>query len=177
VVERLKTEYRVVVEWRPFHLHPEWPPEGIRLPEHARQRIAATYERLKKIADGYGLPLVSPDVLPNSRLSLEASEYARAHDKDEEFHRIVFRKLYGEGQDISRWDVLRAAAEECGLDSDEMQSRTESHDFRDVLNGQLENASALGICAVPTFIINDKYRIEGVQSFEVFQRALSRPAG
>jgi predicted DsbA family dithiol-disulfide isomerase len=167
----------LAVEWRPFHLHPEWPPEGIQIPAQARQRFATTYERLKKIADGYGLPLVSPDILPNSRLSLEASEYARLHGKDEEFHRIVFQKLYGEGQNIGTWDVLRAAAQEAGLDSDEMQSKTEGHDSRDGLNGQLEKASALGICAVPTFIINDQYRIEGIQSFEVFQRALNRLSG
>lgn len=177
VVERLKREYRVGVEWRPFFLHPEVPPEGIRLPAQVRERFATTYARLKKIADDNGLPLFSPDIIPNSRISLEASEYARTHDKHEEFRRVVFRKLYGEGQNIGTWEVLRAAAEEVGLDPNEMQSKTEAGDFRDLLDEQLKKADALGIYAVPTYIINDKYRIEGAQPFEVFAHRLKKLAG
>lgn len=176
MVERLKKEYGVDVEWRPFLLHPEWPPEGTRLPPHVREHFADTYERLKKMADESGLPMVRPDTLPNSRRSLEASEYARAHGKHEEFHHTVFRKLYGEGQDISKWEVLRTAAKEVGLDADEMQRETESGNYREVLDAQLEKAHALGISAVPTYIIDDKYSVEGVQPFEVFQRVLKKLA-
>lgn len=157
-------------------LHPEWPPEGVRLSPHIRERSTDTYERLKKMADESGLPMVRPDALPNSRRSLEASEYARAHGKHEEFHRVVFRKLYGEGQDISKWEVLCAAAKEVGLDADEMQRETESGRYRDILDAQLEKAHALGISAVPTYIINDKYAVEGAQPFEAFQRVMKKLA-
>lgn len=167
----------VDVEWRPFFLHPEWPSEGIRLPPHVRERFATIYERLQKMAYDSGLPLVSLDNLPNSRRSLEASEYARAHRKHEEFHRIVFRKLYGEGQDISKWEILRAAAREVGLDADEMQFETDNGNYRDVLDTRLEKAHALGITAVPTYIINDKYSVEGAQPFEVFEQVLKRLEG
>ncbi len=34
-----------------------------------------------------------------------------------------------QGQDISRWDVLRAAAQEVGLDADAMQRETKSSSF------------------------------------------------
>jgi predicted DsbA family dithiol-disulfide isomerase len=134
------------------------------------------YERLQKIADDNGYPLVKLDTLPNSRRALEASEYARIHGKHEKFHRVVFRKLYGEGQDISKWEVLSSAAKEVGLDADEMQVETEAGNYREVLDTQLEKAYAVGIAAVPTYIINDKYRIEGAQSFEVFKQVLTKLA-
>ena len=177
MVERLKKEYSVYVEWRPFSLHPEWPSEGVRLPPHVRERFSTIYERLQKIADDNSYPLVRLDNLPNSRRALEASEYARAHGKHEKFHRVVFQKLYGEGQDIGKWEVLRSAAQEVGLDADEMQFETEAGNYRDVLDMQLEKANALGIHAVPTYIINDKYPVEGAQSFEVFESVLKRLAG
>jgi predicted DsbA family dithiol-disulfide isomerase len=129
------------------------------------------------MADDSGLPLVRLDNLPNSRRPLEASEYARAHGKHEEFHRIVFRKLYGEGQDVSKWEVLREAAREVGLDAEEMQLETDNGNYRDILDARLEKAHALGITAVPTYIINDKYSVEGAQPFEVFEQVLQRLAG
>jgi predicted DsbA family dithiol-disulfide isomerase len=177
VVERLKKEYSVDVEWRPFSLHPEWPSEGVRLPPHVRERFSTIYERLQKIADDNSYPLVRLDNLPNSRRALEASEYARAHGKHEKFHRVVFKKLYGEGQDIGKWEVLRSAAQEVGLDADEMQFETEAGNYRDVLDTQLEKAYALGITAVPTYIISDKYGIEGAQPFDVFEQVLTKLAG
>jgi len=134
------------------------------------------YKRLENMAAEIGLPMARLDKLPNSHLPLEASEYARAHGKHEEFHRVVFRKLYGEGQDISKWEVLRAAAKEVGLDADAMQHETESGSYKDVLDAQLEKAHTLGISAVPTYIINNKYSVEGAQSFEVFERILKRLA-
>ena len=104
---------------RPY-LRPDTPPEGMRLSPQIRARFAGANERLKQMAHAAGLEMVQPDVIPNSRRALEATEYAREQGKHEQFHRAVFNKFYGEGQDINQWSVLRAAAEEAGLDPDEM---------------------------------------------------------
>jgi predicted DsbA family dithiol-disulfide isomerase len=58
-----------------------------------------------------------------------------------------------------------------------MQFETKAGNYRDVLDTQLEKAYALGITAVPTYIINDKYRIEGAQPFDVFEQVLTKLAG
>src|SRR5699024_5346509 len=112
-VEKLKAEHRVEVEWRPFYLYFDTPPEGRELPEHVkRARAAGSEERLRQIADSYGMPFVSTSRIYNTRLAHEATEYARVHDRSNEFHKVVFRKVYGEGQDPSQWEVLRSAAQE-----------------------------------------------------------------
>jgi predicted DsbA family dithiol-disulfide isomerase len=122
VVERLKEEYRVDVEWRPFYLRPDTPPEGMELPEYIkRARDNGSEERLRTIAKLYGMEFKSTERIYNTRLAHEATEYAREHGKGNEFHRVVFRKVYAEGGDPSQWDVLRSAAEEAGLDAEEMQ--------------------------------------------------------
>ncbi len=128
------------------------------------------------MADALGLPLVRLEVFPNTRRALEASEYARAHSRHEEFHRIVFRKLWGEGQDIYKWSVLRDAAEEAGLDADEMQRETESGRYHSILDSELERALALCIQAVPTYIVNDRYSVVGAQPFAVFEDIIDRLA-
>jgi predicted DsbA family dithiol-disulfide isomerase len=174
VVDRLKREHEAEVEWRPFFLHPDTPPEGLHLSPQLRARLAGANERLKQMAHAAGLEMVQPDLIPNSGRALQATEYARAQGKHEEFHRVVFRRFYGEGQDINRWAVLRAAAEEVGLDPDEMQQETESGKYHETLDTQIAEAHAIGITAVPTYILNDKYGIVGAQPYEVFVRVLAR---
>jgi predicted DsbA family dithiol-disulfide isomerase len=174
VVERLEREHRVEVEWKPFFLRPDTPPEGLRLSPELRARLASANERLKQMAHTAGLEMVQPEIIPNSRRALEATEFARDRGKHEEFHLVVFRKFYGEGQDINQWTVLRATAEEAGLNPDEMQREVERGKYHDVLDAEIAEAYALGITAVPTYVLNDKYAIVGAQPYEVFQRVLAR---
>ena len=176
MVERLKREWQAEVEWKPFFLHPETPPEGFKLPPHVRARFASSHERLDQMAQAAGLKMVHPDYIPNSRRALEATEYAREQGKAEEFHRIVFRKYYGEGLDINLWPILRAAAVEAGLNADEMQRETDSGKYHALLDSEIETAQNLGVNAVPTYVIDDKYAIVGAQPYEVFQRVLARLA-
>ena len=136
------------------------------------ERFKAMRERLKQLAGSYGLPFVESGIRPDSRRALEASEYAQVQGKNEEFHRLVFKKLFGDGQDIHDWTVLKAAATESGLDPDEMQREVESGKYFEVLNKKLTEAQALNVNAVPTFIINSRYLVEGAQPYEEFKRLI-----
>jgi len=176
VVEKLKAEHGAEVEWRPFYLRPDTPPEGMELPAYLRARYAGTTERLRQMARANGLEMVTPDRIPNTRRAHEATAFAREHGQGEAFHRVVFRKFYGEGQDISRWEVLRAAAEEAGLDPDDMQREVEAGRYTAAVKEQVEEAYALGINGVPTYVLNERYAIVGAQPYEVFQQALARLA-
>lgn len=126
------------------------------------------------MARAAGLEMVTPSRIPNTRLAHEATAFARSRGKGEAFHRVVFRKFYGEGQDISRWEVLRAAAEEAGLNADDMQREVEAGQHTAAVKAQVEEAYALGITSVPTYILNDKYAIVGAQPYDVFRQALAR---
>ncbi|MEK6572938.1 MAG: DsbA family protein, partial [Chloroflexota bacterium] len=74
------------------------------------------------------------------------------------------------------WDVLRAAAEEVGLDPDAMQREIEEGRYRAEVEAQLAEAHALGITGVPTYILNDRYAIVGAQPYEVFKQTMERLA-
>jgi predicted DsbA family dithiol-disulfide isomerase len=174
VVEKLKAEYDVEVDWLPFFLHPEIPPEGMPLPERLRAHMKDATARLQQMARAAGLEMVSPEVIAYSRWALEATEYARRQGKLEVFHRVVFRKYYGEGQDIGQWGVLRAAAEEAGLNPEAMQAAVEAGQFSAVLEDHIRQATAWGITAVPTYIVGDEYEIVGAQPYSVFEQALTR---
>ncbi len=67
------------------------PPEGRELPEHVkRARASGSEERLRQIAESYGMEFVSTPRIYNTRLAHEATEYAREQGKGNEFHKVVF---------------------------------------------------------------------------------------
>ena len=174
MVEKLKTEREVQIDWRPFYLHPDTPPEGSEMSASFRARVTSTHARLKEMARAAGMDMVFPSHIPNTRFAHEAAEYARAHGKRLEFHRTLFRLYYSEGQDIGNWNVLRTAAQESGLDPDEMERDVTSGKYTAAVAEQIAEAQEMEITGVPTYILNDKYAIVGAQPYEVFLQVLER---
>ncbi len=175
MVEKLKADYEIDVDWRPFYLYWDTPPEGRDLPEHVKQaRAAGSEERLTRLAASFGMKFVSTKRIYNTRLAHEATEYARDHGKAIEFHKMVFRKVYVEGLDISRWDVLRSAALEAGLDADDMQREVVAGKYTTNVEEQVQQAYRMGVSGVPTYVINNRYAVVGAQPYEVFKRALEQ---
>jgi predicted DsbA family dithiol-disulfide isomerase len=178
VVEKLKAEYQVDVEWRPFYLYFDTPPEGRELPDYVkRARANGSEERLRSIANAHGMEFESTERIYNTRVAHEATEYAREHGKGNEFHKIVFRKVYAEKQDPSNWDVLRSTAEEAGLNADEMQREVESEKYKVNVEEQVKRAYQIGVSGVPTYVINDRYAVVGAQPYEVFRNVLMQIMG
>ena len=175
MVERLKAEHNVEVEWRPFYLYFDTPPEGRELPDTIKQKRAnGSEERLRSIATSYGMEFKSTERIYNTRLAHEATEYAREHGKGGEFHKAVFRMVYAEGKDPSQWDVLRSAAQEVGLDGKALQKDVESEKYKVNVEEQVRWAYQIGVTGVPTYVINDRYAIVGAQPYEVFKNALEQ---
>ena len=173
MVERLKEEYEVDVEWRPYYLRSDTPSEGMELPDYIkRARANGSDERLRSIANAYGMDFNSTERIYNTRLAHESTEYAREHGKGNEFHKVIFRKVYVDGRDLSQWDVLCSAAEEVGLNAEEMKSAVESEKYTANVAEQVQWAYQIGVSGVPTYVINDRYALVGAQSYEVFKNAL-----
>jgi len=175
VVEKLRAEHNVDLEWRPFYLYMDTPPEGRDLPERVKQaRAKGSEERLRQIAQSYGMEFVSTQRIYNTRLAHEATAYAREHGKANEFHKLVFPKVYAERQDPSQWDVLRSAAEEVGLDAGEMQREVENEKYLATVVDEVRWAYQIGVTGVPTYVIDNRYAIVGAQPYQAFKNALNQ---
>jgi predicted DsbA family dithiol-disulfide isomerase len=175
VVDQLKAEYNVEVEWRPYYLRPDTPPEGMDLPAYIlNARANGSDGRLRDMAKMHGMEFASTERIYNTRLAHEATEYAHEHGKGLEFHHGVFRKVYAEGLDIGKWEILRAAAEEAGLDANDMQSVVESGRYTEEVARQVLYAQQIGVTGVPTYVINDRYAIVGAQPYQAFKNALAQ---
>lgn len=175
MVAKLENNFDIDVDWMPFYLRPDTPPEGMDLPDYVKKSMASGADnRLKELAALYDMNFVNPGRIFNTRLAHESFEYAKDHNKGRQFHQSVFNYVYGRGLDISKWDILQKAAEETQLDADEMQKIVLSGLYTDTVNEKVQTAYQIGVTGVPTYVINDRYAIVGAQPYEVFINALNQ---
>lgn len=164
----------MTLDWRPYLLRPNAPEDGWALPEHIRARTQSPDNPLTSRAKALGLTLVQRDHIPNSRRAHECTEYARAQGRLGAFHHEVLQRYWSRGEDLHDWAVLRGAAADAGLDADAMQREVEAGQWRAAMQAGLDEAAELGISAVPTFIVGNRFVIQGAQDADVFRHAFAK---
>ena len=171
----LVRRYGAEIEWYPFDLHPEYPPEGI-----PRERIEAKYgaawmDRLAQMFAADGLPVSTGlTKVPNSRKALRLAELARERGRHADLHPRLFDALWVRGLDLGDDDVLIAEAEAAGLDEGEAREVLASDRYADVVQRETETALESGAGGVPAWVVDERLLIPGAQPEEIFERVLAK---
>jgi len=171
----MKKIYDIDDTWISYELHPETPPEGILLSERFKGHdVSQMYEHLRQRGKEFGIVFGNRTLLSNSRLALEASEYARDMGKYESFHEAIFRFYFTEAQDIGSMDVIKSIAVESGLDTEDMMEAISEKRYKSVLDEAYKEGRKINLTGVPTFVINGKHIIVGAQALEVFKEVFGK---
>ena len=117
-------------------------------------------------------PFEAPQLLSNSRLVIEAAEFARDAGKHPEFHRAALAAYFVRSQNIGDLDVLCELAAGLGLDVVALRQELAAGRYADRRKAAHEEACGLGITGVPTFIFAGGARVVGAQSLDDFRRLL-----
>ncbi|NTW60271.1 MAG: hypothetical protein HGA43_14030 [Nitrospirae bacterium] len=118
LVDRLKQEFDLNVEWLAFEIHPETPPEGMPLIKmFPRADVDGMTRRLNSMGAPFSLFFRKIVNISNSRLSLEAGEFAKEQDRFDQFHHAVFDAYFAQGKDIGDITVLEQLGKGSGLDT------------------------------------------------------------
>jgi predicted DsbA family dithiol-disulfide isomerase len=175
LVDKLKQEFDLSVEWLGFEIHPDTPQAGMLLSAMFPQLDAQNmFHHLRKMAAPYGITFADISLISNSRMSLEASEFAKEQGMFEQFHRTLFRAYFSQGMDIGNLEVLTQIGHESGLDRGALAQALQTGKYRPLIDKMRKEAASLGVTAAPTFIIEDRDRIVGAQPIEVFKKKLRR---
>ena len=132
------------------------------------------YENIRKRGDEFGIRFGPRLLLSNSRISLEASEYARDMGKYELFHERMFYTYFTESKDIGSLEVLTESARMCGLDTDELLKALGERRYAHRLEEARREAEKIHLTGVPTFIINGKAKVVGAQQIHAFEDLLRK---
>ena len=176
VVRKLKPEFDLELDWRGFQIHPEWPAEG--MPASAYRSMDAgtrrmVWERIQSLANAAGFAMKPPELLMNSRLALEAAEFAKEAGAGEAFEERVYRAYFQEGLNIGSAGVLGDLASEVGLAREELNHALESNRYSLRLKNTALAANQRGVSGVPTFFVG-QFPMAGAQSEDVMRQLLTR---
>jgi predicted DsbA family dithiol-disulfide isomerase len=171
----LRAEAGARIEWLPFDLHPEYPPDGIARTDLARRYGPAFSESVRRMNEEAGLVYnPHPERIPNTRRALELGEWARARGAYDEVHEGIMDAYWTDGRDIGHWEVLTAVVADAGLDGDEARAEVESGAFRPAVDASTRVAQEHGIAAVPAFVLDRRLLVSGAQPHEVLRAALAK---
>jgi predicted DsbA family dithiol-disulfide isomerase len=173
LAEWMHDRFGAVVEWLPFDLHPEYPPEGI-----PREQLVARYgpdgmARTAAFFERHGLEYnPNPDVVPNSMQALRLTEHARAQGLHQAFHDRLMDAYWAEGKDIGDPEVLRTLAGEVGLKGADEVLPTDA--YRDDVLRSTGQAHSIGINAIPAFLLDRRLIVLGAHPRETFEQAFAQ---
>ena len=126
------------------------------------------------MAQDAGKEMNPKDFLANSRLALEAAEYAKDVGKLEPFHTALFDAYFRDGKNIGQQDVLLELGEAAGLDREGLAKALNDRTYSERVERDSELAKRLNIGAVPSFIFDNKYMVQGAQPYEVFKQVMDQ---
>jgi predicted DsbA family dithiol-disulfide isomerase len=160
------------VEWLPFDLHPEYPPEGV-----ARERLAERYgpgihEHTRRVIEAAGMAYNPPAIIPNSRKALEVTELARDRGLHHPVHNRLMHAYWSEAADIGGEDVLLELVAGAGLDRDEAKAVLDERRYAERVDASTREAQLHGIHAIPAFVLDKRLLVLGAQPHELFERAV-----
>lgn len=141
---------QVEIRWHAYELRPAPAPQPDPDSEYIREHWQ---NRVLPMAAERDLTMRVPRRQIRSRPALEATLFARGHDRFHDFHARVFRARFEEDADISDTGVLAAIGGECGLDADALAYAVKANGYLPELETDLALAQAIGINGVPAAFV------------------------
>jgi predicted DsbA family dithiol-disulfide isomerase len=110
----------------------------------------------------------------NSYLSLQAAEFATEHGDMWRFHRRMFKAYFEDLEDIGDLETVVRIGVDAGLDGDELRKALVEGRYRGIVDEGLAWTRGIGVNAVPTFVIDQRYGIVGAQELDAFRQAMQK---
>ena len=165
--------------WEPFELHPEVPVEGIPLEQYFAGRgvsVGQMQTSLKQRAQELGLPFTGSSLVISTRPALVVSEFVREKhpERYEELHHGLFQAYFVHSRNLAQEAEVEAVCQQLGFAPGMVAEAMAEPKYAAVIERSMEQARAYGINGVPTWIVNDKYKVVGAQPFEVLRDAFQK---
>lgn len=185
-IAELGVENRVEIEWQPFELNPDMPPEGEELRAHSARKYGSTPQSSAQFRIdmtnrgnevGFSFDYFDNMKIVNTRESHILLEYAKGHGLQTELKLRLFSAFFTEHKDVSDRDVLRGEVAAIGLNADEAMATL---DRVEAVQAVIEHESywqGVGVTSVPTVVFNQSSGIAGAHPVETFKNILAKELG
>ena len=178
------------VQWHPFELNPDMPPEGEDAAAHVMRKYGISAEqsrantgRLASIADELGFAFNrGPDFpMRNSFDAQRLLTWAGATEEPEqdgptgvqtELKLALFEAHFTDNRDVGDTQVLADVAASVGLDRERAAAILGTGEFGDMVRTEEAYWADRNITGVPAFILGGRMLVPGAQDPDVFIRVI-----
>jgi predicted DsbA family dithiol-disulfide isomerase len=166
--------YGAEIEWLPFDLHPEYPPEGITRASLADRYGPGLEDHTRQLVEGAGFTYQPSMRVPRSLRAQQLGELARAEGRHADVHSRLFSAYWSEARDIGDVDVLVDIAEAAGLSGEKARETLESDAYAEQVGQSTVAAQRAGVTGVPAWLVDQRVLIPGAQPHEIFDQVLGK---
>jgi predicted DsbA family dithiol-disulfide isomerase len=184
-LQRLEGEVAAEIQFQPFELNPDMPPEGEDRDEHlakkygrSKEEFAASREMIRQRAAAVGFTMNPQERIYNTFDAHRLLHWAGVAQpaKQPALKHALLRAYFTDARNIADAEVLVAAAQQAGLDTQEARAILSTDRYAADVRQEQQAWLAAGINSVPAIVVNRKYLISGGQPPEVFEANLREMA-
>ena len=184
-LDQLGSEVSADIHFQPFELNPQMAPEGEDIVEHIANKYGSTPEQMAASRDGirargaelgFTFNMEKRGRIYNTFDAHRLLHWAELEGRQIELKRALFEAYFTDGRNPSDHEVLIDVATRVGLDAQQAREILASDRYAADVRQREQLFGQLGIRAVPSVIVNDKYLIQGGQPVAVFEQALRKIA-
>ena len=175
-----RPDHPFVIEWHPFQLNPDMPPEGADRRAYleekfgGKERAVQIYARIAEHAEAAGIEINFEGIkrTPNTLDAHRLIHWAGIEGAQSRVVSALMRGYFQEGRDIGDRDTLADIADSAGLDAAVIRKLLDSDADMQEIRDRDTAAREMGISAVPTFIVAGKHAVPGAQPTEDWLRVI-----
>jgi predicted DsbA family dithiol-disulfide isomerase len=172
------------MEWHPFQLNPEMPPEGMDRRAYletkfgGKDRAVKVYAGIDAAARAIGLEIDFAAITrtPNTLDAHRLIHWAGLESRQGAVVDALFAAYFFEGRDIGAHDTLADIADAAGLDAAVIHKLLASDADRDEMRQRDAHSREMGVTGVPTFIVAQKHAVPGAQPTELWLKVMDELA-
>jgi predicted DsbA family dithiol-disulfide isomerase len=181
-IAEVQDEIGVDINWRPYRLNPDHPPEGVDHQSDLARKLGGkdavdrAHAMLQKLGEDVGIRYnfeaikIGPNTLDAHRLLHWAMTEGR--EVQDKVATALFKANFEEGRNVGDPAVLADIAEQSGLDRKVTENLLATDADKDTVLSEIDAAQKMGVTGVPFFIIDGQYAVSGAQTPDVFVNAL-----
>lgn len=174
-------DHPFLIEWHPFQLNPEMPPEGMDRRAYLEGKFGGKEGAIKAYAPvvenakaaGLTINFDAMQRTPNTMDAHRLIHWAGIEGRQTAAVSALFKAYFNDGRDIGDAEVLADIADAIELDAAVVTKLLKSDADIDDIRKRDAHSREMGVNSVPTFIVASKHAVPGAQSPDLWLKIIA----